>query len=210
MSTNQMVIIISEIISELPMCECVTTFIILKADSDIEALVQATKGLWRCEQLHVTDCTIGEQGFQALVLLFPGKLQGGVSVEVFLPLSLVSPLSPNTTAIPPTIPLDTESMALPSLCSEDNYTGLKELVLDGTKTLGNAATMSVLTHSLRTVKAISALNHLSLSGCGIDLSTLDSVVDAVLNMPSLAEGTLDLSHNGLPRQAGILLGKLIR
>jgi hypothetical protein len=36
------------------------------------------------------------------------------------------------------------------------------------------------------------------------------LVDALVTLPSFAGGSLDLSHNDLPRMCGILLGKLIR
>lgn len=56
----------------------------------------------------------------------------------------------------------------------------------------------------------SRLHELSLCGCNIGLEGIGVLVDALVTLPSFAGGSLDLSHNDLPRMCGILLGKLIR
>lgn len=56
----------------------------------------------------------------------------------------------------------------------------------------------------------SRLRELSLCGCNLGLEGLDAIIEALVTLPSFKHGTLDLSHNDLPRQSAVLLGKLIR
>jgi len=43
-------------------------------DTDMEALLETTRGLWRPKTLLLKDCTIGQQGIQSITQLFPGTV----------------------------------------------------------------------------------------------------------------------------------------
>lgn len=71
--------------------------------------------------------------------------------------------------------------------------------------------LSLFTTELKQNLASSALKHLSFRGCSLSVGDVKELVECLIHLPALGEeGTLDLSHNALPPETSLVLGKLLR